>query len=270
MGMFDTVVFQKPIICKCGHKLESSKIKEFDCALDVYRVGDMIPSAPLFALFEEFDYCDSCSAHIEFFVACSYGIYLGVFQSYREAKDNIDNFGMEELLKFYAKRVPPQRGLFNDSSKRFMERLVEFYESSPKKEEGRFSALFALHGFEEETPLEAIKNYLKKDELEKEIKRLYSEKLEFDISYKMINEDCVEIYNQKIESALGLDYLFRIVKIEDRRDSTLSEDNTLVSYGDLNESVIWDRVQYWLDTHRISLQVVIAGEDKEQQFNNTK
>ena len=28
MGMFDTVIFEKPIICKCGQKIESTQIKE--------------------------------------------------------------------------------------------------------------------------------------------------------------------------------------------------------------------------------------------------
>jgi hypothetical protein len=36
MGMFDTIVFQKPIICKCGHKIESSQVKIFECVMDTY------------------------------------------------------------------------------------------------------------------------------------------------------------------------------------------------------------------------------------------
>ena len=87
MGMFDTIIFEKPIICKCGQRKESTQVKKFECIMDTYHVGDMIPSAPMFALFEEWDYCDKCNTEIEFYVACSYSIYLGTFTSYKEAKE---------------------------------------------------------------------------------------------------------------------------------------------------------------------------------------
>jgi len=60
MGMYDTIIFEKPIICKCGEKIESTLIKEFECMMDTYHVGDMIPSAQMFVLSEESDYCSKC------------------------------------------------------------------------------------------------------------------------------------------------------------------------------------------------------------------
>ena len=51
MGVYDTIIFKKPIVCECGNKIESTQIKEFECMMDTYHVGDMIPSAPMFALF---------------------------------------------------------------------------------------------------------------------------------------------------------------------------------------------------------------------------
>ena len=81
MGMFDTIIFEKPIICKCGEKIELMLIKEFECMMDTYHVGDMIPSAPMFRLFEEWDYCSSSKRETEFYMACSYGVYFWVFMS---------------------------------------------------------------------------------------------------------------------------------------------------------------------------------------------
>jgi hypothetical protein len=248
MGIFDTIVFQKPIICKCGHKIESTQTKEFDCRLNIYRVGDMIPSAPIFALFEKFTYCDNCSANIEFFVACSYSVYLGIFQSYREAKETIDNFGMEELLKFYQKRVPPQ-DIFNDTPNRFMMRLVEFYESTPKKREEDRNSILGLHSFKEETPLEAIKNYLKQDELAREIKHLYCEKVEFDIEYKIVDSSYAEIYNQAVQKALGYKYLFKLVKIGKRDEINELEENSFRTFEDIDEKLVLDKIQEWIDVN---------------------
>jgi len=254
--MFDTIVFQKPIICKCGHKMESTQIKKFECGLNIYHVGDMIPTAPMFAMFEEFNYCGNCSVNIDFFVVCSYGVYLGVFQSYSEAKETIDSFGMEELLKFYQKKAVPQ-DIFDDSPKWFMERLVKFYESPPKKEEDRFSTLY---DFKEETPLEAIKNYLRQDELAREIKSLYSKKIEFGIEYKMIENNSVNIYNTKVQEALGYDYLFKLVKVTERQEIPDLEKNVFWTFGDIDEKLIIDKVQQWINAN-VLLDLIVYIKD---------
>jgi len=81
--------------------------------------------------------------------------------------------------------------------------------------------------------------------------------LSHDISYKMIDKNCAEVYNQKLQSALGRKYLFKIIKITNREESTPSQDSTLVSYSEIKESVIMQRVQYWLDTNHTPLQVII-------------
>ena len=33
MGMFDTIIFQKPLICSCREKIESTQVKLFDNTL---------------------------------------------------------------------------------------------------------------------------------------------------------------------------------------------------------------------------------------------
>jgi len=61
MGMFDTIVFQKPIVCRCGKKLEATQTKQFENTLSVYRVGDIVQGSSDFAVLEENTYCKDCN-----------------------------------------------------------------------------------------------------------------------------------------------------------------------------------------------------------------
>ena len=46
MGMFDTIIFNRPIPCpKCGAEIRSDQTKAFECTLDDYRIGDCIAHA---------------------------------------------------------------------------------------------------------------------------------------------------------------------------------------------------------------------------------
>jgi len=259
--MFDTIIFEKPIVCKCGQKIESTQIKEFECMMDTYHIGDMISSAPIFALLEEWEYCSNCKATIEFYVACSYSIYLGVYSSYKEAKEAIDGFNMEKLLKFYAQRVPnPNRGMFYQSDKRFMERVVEFYDApkAKKEKENKFVALFSsLHDFKEETALEEIKNYLKRDELVRAIESYGANRHSLEVQYKIVDKKTLYIYNKEIENRLSREYLFRLNRVDDRTETKPSEDNVLVTFKELSEGVVLDKIQQWLDELNVELEVCL-------------
>jgi len=254
MGMFDTIIFEKPIVCECGHKIESSQTKAFDSVMETYRVGDLVSSTPILSLEKDWTYCEICDAHIEFYIACSYGIYLGVFERYREGKEAIENFGMEQLLKFYVKREKPSKRLFHHTPIGFMKKLVSFYENpKPKKKE-----IFAIYDFTKETPMEAIKNYLKEDELARAIKSVYNEHSILDISYKIVDEELIEVYNKKIQKHLKRDVLFRLVASKERGESRLSGDNVLTSYQALDEEELLSKVQEWLDEHQIWLNVELT------------
>jgi len=255
MGMYDTIIFEKPIICKCGQKIESTLIKEFECMMDTYHVGDMIPSAPMFVLSEESDYCSKCKTETEFYMACSYGVYLGVYESYKTAKEVIDTFDMAKLLKFYAARVAPSRGMFYQSDKGFMESVVSFYDAPRPKKKGKWASILTMHDFKEETPLEAIKNYLKRDELVRAIKSYGANRNSLEISYKIIDEKSAYIYNKKIEEKLAREFLFKLIKIDDQKDNRLTEDNILLTFKEINKEVIFDKVQQWLDSKGIELDV---------------
>ena len=252
MGMFDIIIFEKPITCKCGHKIESSQTKIFDSVMETYRVGDLVSTTPIISLEKDWTYCEKCDAHLEFYIACAYGVYLGVFERYREGKEAVENFGMEQLLKFYQRRVEPFKGLYHRTPIGFMERLVDFYGNpKPKKKSSRFS----LYDFKEETPLEAVKNYLKEDELARGIKSVYNEHSVLDISYKIVNEDLIEIYNETIQKYLKRDVLFRLVASKERGESRPSGDNISTSYRALDEEEVLSKVQEWLDENQIWLRV---------------
>jgi hypothetical protein len=255
MGMYDTIVFEKPLTCKCGNKIESAQTKVFDSVMETYRVGDLVSVSPIISLEKDWTYCDECNAHIEYYIGCSYGIYLGIYESYIKGKEAIDNFGMEQLLKFYVRRTEPSKGLFNRTPIGFMERLVRFYENPKPKKEGKWASVFSLSDFTEETPLEAVKNYLKQDELPRAIKRLYSERSTMDISYKIVDEKLVEIYNKPIQKYLKRNTLFKLVGAKERGEVRPSGDNILVSYRALDEEEILSKVQEWLDEHQIWLRV---------------
>jgi len=226
--------------------------------IETYRAGDMIPSAPIFAIEQEYNYCPKCSAKLEFFVTCSYGVYLGIFSSYKEAKRAIDNFGMEELLKFYAQRVSPKRGLWYGSPVNFMQRLIKYYDNPPPKREGKFATLLKHHDFKEDSPLEAIKNDLKQDELSRSIRSLYSDKIEFDMEYAIIDETSAKVYNPRVQEQLGRDCVFEVKKIEKHQEGISVEDYVLTTYSDLNKDTILDSIQYWLDLNNIYLEAIMV------------
>ena len=257
MGMYDIIIFEKPITCKCGHKIESSQTKAFNAVMETYRVGDLVSSSPILSLEKDWTYCDKCKAHIEFYIACSYGIYLGVFEKYLEGKEAIENFGMEQLLKFYVRRAEPFKGFLNRTPIGFMEGLVKFYENPTPKKEGKWASIFAIHDFIEETPLEAVKNYLKKDELDRAIKSVYNEHSILDINYKIVDEELIEVYNEKIQKYLKRDVLFRLVASKERGENRPSGDNVLTSYRALDEEEVLSKVQEWLDRSQICLRAEI-------------
>lgn len=148
--------------------------------------------------------------------------------------------------------MPESKGMFHQSDRGFMERVVNFYDSPRPKREGKFaSILTTFHDFKEETPLEAIKNYLKRDELVRAIESYGASRNSLEISYKLIDEKSLYIYNREVQKTLKREYLFKLNKIDNRQDTNPSEDNILVTFKEFREKAILDKVQKWLDEHKI-------------------
>ena len=91
--------------------------------------------------------------------------------------------------------------------------------------------------------LETIKNYLKRDELVRAVNNYASNRNSLEISYKIIDEKSAYIYNEKIEEVLEREFLFKLNKIDEQKDNRPSEDNTLLTFKEIIQEVIFDKVQ---------------------------
>lgn len=58
MGMFDTIIFDRPFPCaKCGAEIRSDQTKAFECTLDDYHIGDCIAHAEEIRIVGDELYC---------------------------------------------------------------------------------------------------------------------------------------------------------------------------------------------------------------------
>ena len=88
-----------------------------------------------------------------------------------------------------------------------------------------------------------------------------SEHYILDINYKIVDEELIEIYNEKIQKYLKRDILFKLVASKERGESRPSGDNVLTSYRALDEEEVLSKVQEWLDERKIELEVYLVEED---------
>ena len=66
------------------------------------------------------------------------------------------------------------------------------------------------------------------------------------------------IYNKEIEKRLKREYLFRLNRVDDHIETRVSEDNILVTFKELSQEVVLDKVQQWLDEKNIELDVCLV------------
>lgn len=119
MGMFDTIVFSKPIACAtCGKLHRDTQTKQFDKAMTTYFVGDIVPTNVIHGVIEETIVCDHDSGSdsdsdsnsdstdkISFdqkvYFVIWHGIMVSVSSSFEEAKIKLDSFGLGDLFFMY-------------------------------------------------------------------------------------------------------------------------------------------------------------------------
>ncbi len=94
MGLFDTFILDTPVSCgQCGATITSVQSKRFDCALDTYRVGDLIRDrALLMGIVREDCFCDSCKSGdsgAEVFIVIWHGVYTGAYANRAEAEHRL-------------------------------------------------------------------------------------------------------------------------------------------------------------------------------------
>ncbi len=61
-----------------------------------------------------------------------------------------------------------------------------------------------------------------------------------------------------IEKSLNREYLFKLNRVDDHTETKPSEDNVLVTFKELSEEVVLDKVQQWLDEHGVELEVCLV------------
>ena len=124
MGMFDTIIFDRPIPCpKCGAEIRSDQTKAFECTLDEYRIGDCIAHAEEIRIVGDELYCEACKAFTtRYYLAVYRGILVGIEQEREAAEALLRSFNFEKLLLWYhdctasatsahAGRQPTRRGV---------------------------------------------------------------------------------------------------------------------------------------------------------------
>lgn len=63
MGMFDTILFKKPLACpSCGAEITSLQTKDFECVLASYQIGSVLRGGSVHSgIIQETLWCDACN-----------------------------------------------------------------------------------------------------------------------------------------------------------------------------------------------------------------
>ena len=122
MGMFDTIIFDRPIPCpKCGAEIRSDQTKAFECTLDDYRIGDCVAHAEEIRIVRDELFCGKCTEFTGayYYLAVYRGILVGIDNStcydlglehaaYRGEFENQTNLKLD-LLEKVVRQVGPVR-----------------------------------------------------------------------------------------------------------------------------------------------------------------
>ena len=171
MGMFDTVHFDRPIVCAvCQAPILSAQTKAFECLMDSFRVGDCISHAEEIRLVREGLYCDACHTFDKQFVyfVVYRGILIDVTPDRETAEAQLRTFSFERLLLWYhdlyAKCIAEQRD--RRQLEHFLRDVVSWYEEGydqlTSEERDKRGFLFWLHRpllEKAAAPLDALRAY---------------------------------------------------------------------------------------------------------------
>lgn len=140
MGIYDTIIFDKPIICPtCGDIIKNIQTKELDPSMSYYRKGDYIQGI-LDKLFKEEVFCwkeKKVLEDIPIYITIKKGILVGIERTYEDAIKTAENFE-EKIYQFlidnYKEKVKVKRN-FNQLTNDIYH-LKDYYEkfTNPKYE----------------------------------------------------------------------------------------------------------------------------------------
>jgi len=237
MGLFDTIHFNKPIICKtCGGMIKSVQVKDFAQTLSSYYEKDCIGHAEDIRILKEEVSCPTCSnsASTHVYIPIVRGIIVGVTESFEEAQRMLQDLNLEKLTFWYHDLFRRYRLKDRELSdaRGFMQKLVEWYEEGRHTETEADSAKRILPVFlhekylkNEQNPVDAIKKYLvahswnDKEMTKERIRELAKEVMDDDKmaeewlnapAFVLGNKKPVDLWDTKEGAQLVIEALYRI------------------------------------------------------------
>ena len=110
MGLFDTIMFPKPIACKkCGKLHESTQTKQFENLMVTYSIGDIIPGNVMSGVIKETIFCDhgdienkeNYSFDQPIFLVIWHNILTEIVEKLEEAENKLSKFSLGDLYILY-------------------------------------------------------------------------------------------------------------------------------------------------------------------------
>ena len=137
MGMFDTIIFPRPIKCnECGKEHTSTQTKHFDKLMLHYEIGDVLPGSVITGIIEERLFClheplqdeeSKPSSNQSVYVALWHNILIDVVGTYEEADIKIRSFGTGDLYLLY-QNLHKKRNHFRAKSNKVIRWCKEYSE----------------------------------------------------------------------------------------------------------------------------------------------
>ena len=179
MGMFDTILFDQPILCpKCGAEITSDQTKAFECTLDEYRIGDCIAHAEEIRVVRDELFCGQCKKFTEqhYYLVVYRGILAGIEEDLESAERRLRTFGFETLILWYHDLYAKLQQALGDTHRAggFMSEVCEWFEKGYDRmtTEERDKLLLVVWNREilesSPNPLAALRQFLVKQEREQE------------------------------------------------------------------------------------------------------
>jgi hypothetical protein len=176
MGMFDTIIFDRPIPCaQCGAEIRSDQTKAFECTLDDYRIGDCIAHAEEIRIVRDELFCGKCTEFTGayYYLAVYRGVLVGIEQEREAAEVLLRGFNFEKLLLWYHDLYRKRQRALADNrrAEAFMRQVCEWFEGGYDRQapEGLGSLRFFLSRdilTKSDTPLAALRQFLAQREAE--------------------------------------------------------------------------------------------------------
>ena len=146
MGMFDTIIFPRPIKCSvCGKEYTSTQTKQFENLMIHYEVGDVLPGTFITGIIEETLFCShellkeekGPSSTQSVYVAIWHNILIDVAKTYEDADRKVRSFGTGDLYLLY-QNLHKKRNHFRVKSNRVVnwcKEYAEYLSLSPEERE---------------------------------------------------------------------------------------------------------------------------------------